>query len=132
MRKDKLPGGYADKKDYSKFDQEQRYMGQKVEMEHTDDPETADEITGDHLVEIPDYYTRLDKMEKEVELESEDDVLLAINSNEEVSILIKTPSGNYENHKFADDKMVNKPVKVSNYDRNTGHVQKHYRSKRMK
>lgn len=40
-------------------------IGKKVEMEHTDDPEEALEITMDHLWEIPDYYTRLAKMEKE-------------------------------------------------------------------
>jgi len=40
-------------------------MGVKVEMEHTDDPEVAIEIAMDHLVEIPDYYTRLEKMESE-------------------------------------------------------------------
>lgn len=40
-------------------------IGKKVEMEHTDDPDEALEITMDHLWEIPDYYTRLAKMEKE-------------------------------------------------------------------
>ena len=40
-------------------------MGIKVEMEHVDDESLAREIALDHLFEIPDYYTRLDKMEKE-------------------------------------------------------------------
>lgn len=40
-------------------------MGLKVEREHTTDPEKAREIAMDHLVEFPDYYSRLDKMEKE-------------------------------------------------------------------
>lgn len=39
-------------------------MGKKVEQEHTDNPQTAKEIAMDHEVEIPDYYTRLSKMEK--------------------------------------------------------------------
>ena len=40
-------------------------MGLKVEMEHTNDKEKAREISLDHLTEFPDYYTRLDKMEKD-------------------------------------------------------------------
>ena len=42
-------------------------LGIKVEMEHTNDPKKAREIAKDHLVELPDYYTRLDKMEKKGE-----------------------------------------------------------------
>lgn len=51
------------------FDQEQLRMGIEVEKEHTDDPEEAKEIAKDHLVELPDYYTRLKKMEAEAEKE---------------------------------------------------------------
>ena len=40
-------------------------IGMGIEMEHTDDPKVALDIALDHLTEIPDYYTRLDKMEKE-------------------------------------------------------------------
>lgn len=39
--------------------------GIAVEKEHTDLPFLAERIAMDHLAEIPDYYTRLDKMEKE-------------------------------------------------------------------
>ncbi len=61
--------------DWSKYDLEQFRMGLEVELEHgSHDPET--DVTGDdmemtgkiawaHLKEIPDYYTRLAKMEKE-------------------------------------------------------------------
>jgi hypothetical protein len=38
--------------------------GQKVEMEHTKDKELAKKIAMDHLYEIPDYYDKLQKMEK--------------------------------------------------------------------
>ena len=38
--------------------------GAKAEMEHTLDIDMAREIALDHLVEMPDYYTRLAKMEK--------------------------------------------------------------------
>lgn len=40
-------------------------MGIKVEMEHTPDPALAKKIALDHLAELPDYYTRLAKMERE-------------------------------------------------------------------
>lgn len=48
-------------------------IGIKVEREHTSDEAEARLIAMDHLVELPDYYTRLDKMEKEglQELEQE-------------------------------------------------------------
>lgn len=42
-------------------------MGLKVEKEHTNSHEKALEISMDHLSEFPDYYTRLDKMEKEAD-----------------------------------------------------------------
>ncbi|MCG2685843.1 hypothetical protein L6258_00545 [Candidatus Parcubacteria bacterium] len=64
--------------DWSKFDVEQFRMGMNVELEHgSRDPETN--VSGDdplitgkialaHLNEFPDYYTRLDEMEKEAEV----------------------------------------------------------------
>lgn len=39
-------------------------MGIKVEMEHTTSREEAAEIARDHLTERPDYYSKLNKMEK--------------------------------------------------------------------
>jgi len=45
-------------------DAKQLEMGIKVEMEHTTNPIISRKIALDHLVEIPDYYTRLDEMEK--------------------------------------------------------------------
>ena len=47
------------------YDPEQLKMGIEVEKEHTNDPKIAEKIAKDHLDEIPDYYTRLLKMEKE-------------------------------------------------------------------
>jgi len=52
-----------------KYDKEQLKMGIKVEMEHTTNPLLAKKIAFDHLAEIPDYYTRLAKMEKEAGIE---------------------------------------------------------------
>lgn len=62
---------------WSKFDVEQFRMGMDVELEHglrdaetnvtDDDPLTTGKIALAHLKEFPDYYTRLEKMEKEAE-----------------------------------------------------------------
>jgi len=70
-----IEGGKADNKTIGdiadKFNlpttkiQQQIKKGEKVEIEHTDDLEKAKEISMDHLSEFPDYYDRLDKMEKE-------------------------------------------------------------------
>ena len=72
--KDMIKGGKSDKlsiediaRKHSVFVgtiQKQIEMGMKVEMEHTNDKERAREISMDHLSEFPDYYTRLDSMEK--------------------------------------------------------------------
>lgn len=43
---------------------EQLAIGEKIEMEHTSDTKEARKIAMDHLKELPDYYTRLKKMEK--------------------------------------------------------------------
>jgi hypothetical protein len=45
------------------IDAEQLSMGISVEKEHTDNELIARKIALDHLVEIPDYYTRLSEME---------------------------------------------------------------------
>ena len=51
------------------YDPKQIAMGIEVEMEHTSCKLIAERIAKDHLAEFPDYYTRLDKMEKEAEKE---------------------------------------------------------------
>lgn len=63
--------------DWSKFDIEQYRMGLDVELEHgrvdphtnvtDDDPIMTAKIALAHLNEFADYYTRLDKMEREAE-----------------------------------------------------------------
>ena len=63
--------------DWSKFDVEQFRMGMDVELEHgkvdphtnvtNDDPIVTGKIALAHLNEFPDYYTRLDRMEKEAD-----------------------------------------------------------------
>lgn len=55
----------------TEFDPTELSMGIEVEKEHVDNPETAKAIAKDHLAELPDYYTRLKKMEEEGEREKE-------------------------------------------------------------
>lgn len=62
--KDKIPGGLSDKGPPKGIDPSQVEKGIKVEMEHTDDPQIAREITYDHLTEDPLYYDKLEKIEK--------------------------------------------------------------------
>lgn len=68
-----IPGGKARGKKPSDFDARELGAGIKVEHEHligggyteAEARAKAQEIAMDHLAEIPDYYTRLDKMESE-------------------------------------------------------------------
>lgn len=63
--------------DFARYDLEQFRMGLNVELEHgahdpetnvtNDDLEMTAKIAWAHLKEIPDYYTRLNKMEAEAE-----------------------------------------------------------------
>lgn len=48
-------------------DPEQLEMGIEVEKEHTGDEDLAKMIAIDHLYEMPDYYTKLKKMEEDRE-----------------------------------------------------------------
>lgn len=45
--------------------EEQLEIGDDVEKEHSHNQKESHEIAGDHVSEIPDYYTRLNKMEKQ-------------------------------------------------------------------
>jgi hypothetical protein len=67
---DKLKGGLGDNRPDSDFPAKELKKGIKVEMEHTNDPEVAKEVTKDHLTEFPKgYYEELDKMEKKLQTE---------------------------------------------------------------
>jgi len=75
LNEDNLKGGLSDnmsKKNIAdKFNvsiqkiSKELSIGIKIEMEHVNSKSLSKEIAMDHLVEIPDYYTRLKKMEKE-------------------------------------------------------------------
>ena len=58
-----IPGGIADGKKPSDYEKSQIEKGKSVEFEHTDDPDTAREISMDHLEEHKDYYIGLEHME---------------------------------------------------------------------
>jgi hypothetical protein len=47
------------------YDPNELKMGIEVEKEHVSSPLIAEKIAKDHLAELPDYYTRLKKMERE-------------------------------------------------------------------
>jgi hypothetical protein len=64
--KEKIPGGLASGKDIASFDEESIKKGIQVELEHTGDVDVAMEIAMDHLSEDPQYYDKLEKMEKGV------------------------------------------------------------------
>lgn len=67
--------GKSRNKPDSAYDPEQLAMGTKVEMEHGLGKDAAKEIAKDHLEEMPDYYTKLAKMEAQKSLnKSEEDV----------------------------------------------------------
>jgi len=61
-------GRHLDTKD-TEVDAAELKRGIEVEHEHTDSDYIARLIALDHLAELPDYYTRLDKMEAEGETE---------------------------------------------------------------
>jgi hypothetical protein len=64
--KDRLAGGLADGKAITGYDLDELLTGIKFEMEHTNDRFIALEIATDHLERIPDYYSRLRRLEREV------------------------------------------------------------------
>ncbi len=68
-----IEGGLADGHKPDEYDSAELGKGIQVEMEHTNDPKVALEIAMDHLQEIPDYYTRLDQMEKEAGVEDDEE-----------------------------------------------------------
>jgi len=57
--------GIAQKENFTEADADPKQLakGIEVEKEHTDDEAEAKRIALDHLAEIPDYYTRLKRME---------------------------------------------------------------------
>ena len=52
------------------YDPQELEVGRRIELEHTKNPKVAERIAKDHLREIPDYYSRLQRMEAEAKTES--------------------------------------------------------------
>jgi hypothetical protein len=67
--KDRIPGGNADGKPIISYDLKQLLDGIKSERDHSKDNMLALELAMDHLEVIPDYYTRLARMEWECQSE---------------------------------------------------------------
>lgn len=59
-----IEGGLADDKPDRAFDKEELQEGAEHEREHTNNPLAAKEIAKDHLVEDPEYYEKLEKLEE--------------------------------------------------------------------
>ena len=72
--KDKMPGGHADGKAVINYDLKQLLLGINFERDHTKDNMLALELAMDHLERIPDYYTRLEKMDAECRSEKISDM----------------------------------------------------------
>jgi ADP-ribosylglycohydrolase len=75
--KEQMPGGKGEGKCIDDFDFFALLKGVLVELEHTDDPMLALEITMDHLTESPEYYDYLNDMEEQMKadgaIEDDDD-----------------------------------------------------------
>lgn len=58
-------GSISEKENFTEkdADPQELKMGIEIEKEHTKDEDKARKIALDHLAEIPDYYSRLKKME---------------------------------------------------------------------
>ena len=66
IERSRLKGGKGDLLSPEEVNPRELQKGIQHEMEHTNDPDVAEEIALDHLAEDPLYYTHLDKMEREV------------------------------------------------------------------
>lgn len=99
--KDMIEGGKSDGKN-PKSSTEDKKMGKKVEMEHTNNPEVAKEIARDHHDEDPNYYKKLDLMENPPKLNKSQRIL--------ANFLKKNPNPKDEEeiHALADKNKINK------------------------
>jgi len=73
------------------FRKDQLRAGEIVEREHTDDPQITKQIAKAHLAEIPDYYTKLAKMEGEGEAASVNGIPIMVDKLPEGTIYPITP-----------------------------------------
>jgi hypothetical protein len=100
MKKEELVGGKGDKKDIKSFDEKEVKMGLQVEMEHTNDKKTAEEIVADHLSEDAKYYSKLKQANLADELKKEKDLNKA-RVDEKVKSAIRSAGGSQEDYERA-------------------------------
>ena len=112
---DILPGGKADAMKDSQFNKKKLKDGKNHEMEHTTNPAIAKELSKDHMAEDPNYYKKLNKVDKLASLlklstirtnaghESEADVNMP--AMEDVAFLSSKPSSTSINNTGADPKI---------------------------
>lgn len=102
---DKIPGGKSDNltkaKIAQKFGKSEDYIkkqmikGAKVELEHTNDFGLAQQIALNHISQFPDYYERLDTMQKQAQkdFQSLNESDLSIDTNIKLSnVVLHIPS----------------------------------------
>ena len=89
--KDIISGGKADSKPAGDFSPSQMAMRKKVEMEHSNSPALAKEISRDHLEEFPDYYSRLKKMEDEAKKEKKANVVDVTGQSPKTRVVMSRP-----------------------------------------
>lgn len=63
-----MKGGKGYRKPDKSFNKKQLALGTKIEMEHTNNRRIAKQISKDHLVEHPNYYRELIKMENRLKV----------------------------------------------------------------
>jgi len=80
--KDNLNGGYGDDMPDTAFPPEAMNKGLKVEHEHTNDNELAEEIVKDHLTENIHYYDYLEDMEKKFKEDDKKEDFSSVNDIE--------------------------------------------------
>lgn len=74
---------------------QQLLLGTQVEMEHTDDPEVAEQIALEHLDEIPDYYTRLKEMERGAGVKKNPSLTLVFDTEDPATRMLRERLGDY-------------------------------------
>jgi len=127
MNKDKIKGGKSDNKsiadiakhhglDNTDILKSNLQKGIRVEKEHVDNDDLATEIAKDHLMEFPDYYDRLEKLEKEAEKDWSDEL------NETIKTKLTNMLLEHDNVSITDETPNTLSYDILYNDRPTGHI----------
>lgn len=112
---EKVVGGRADGMPDWKFDPDQLWRGTKHEMEHTNDPEVAEEVAKDHLVEDSDYYDKLERMESGGSFSLRD--VSASHAERESAIKSVLGRAGVEDHHLHAHRLAKQEQEIENLDR---------------